>query len=108
MADAVALVADHVFVTAWPGARAADPRDLAAAFRPHDVPVSSFGGLPQAFDAASAQAGERGAVVAFGAIAFVAAVREYLLGIESDMIRLASNPHVNDAGDPPQAGAGGA
>jgi dihydrofolate synthase/folylpolyglutamate synthase len=108
MADAVALVADHVFVTAWPGARAADPRDLAAAFRPHDVPVSTFGGLPQAFDAASAQAGERGAVVAFGAIAFVAAVREYLLGIESDMIRLASNPHVNAAGDPPQADAGGA
>ncbi len=108
MADAVALVADHVFVTAWPGARAADPRDLAAAFRVHDMPVSTFSSLPQAFDAASAQASERGAVVAFGAIAFVAAVREYLLGIESDMIRLASNPHVNEPGGPPQAGTGGA
>jgi dihydrofolate synthase/folylpolyglutamate synthase len=94
IADAVALAADHVFVTAWPSARAADPRDLAAAFRGHDVPVSTFGSLPQAYEAAVAQAGERGAVVAFGAIAFVAAVREYLLGIESDMIRLASNPHI--------------
>ena len=37
----------------------------------------------------TAQAGERGAVVAFGSIAFVAAVREYVLGIESDALRLA-------------------
>ena len=89
MADAVAPIAREVFVTAWPSARAADPRDVAAAFRPHDVPVSTFGSLPQAYDAAIAQAGERGAVVAFGAIAFVAAVREYVLGIESDAVRLA-------------------
>ena len=90
MADAVAPIAREVFVASWPSARAADPRDLAQAFRTHDVPVSTFGSLPQAYDAALAQAGERGAVVAFGAIAFVAAVREYVLGIESDAVRLAT------------------
>ncbi len=90
MADAVAPIAREVFVTAWPSARAADPRDVAAAFRPHEVPVSTFGDLGQAYEAALAQAGERGAVVAFGSIAFVGAVREYVLGIASDSMRLAS------------------
>jgi dihydrofolate synthase/folylpolyglutamate synthase len=90
MAAAVAPIAGHVFVTAWPSARAADPRDLATAFHDVDVPCTAIGDLPQAFEAAVAHAGDRGAVVAFGSIAFVASVREYLLGIESDMIRLAS------------------
>jgi dihydrofolate synthase/folylpolyglutamate synthase len=98
MADAVAPIADDVFVTAWPSARAAGPRDLAAAFDPLDVPVTTFGSLAHAYDAAVAQAGDRGAVVAFGAIAFVAAVREYVLGIESDAVRLASGVP-NDAAD---------
>jgi dihydrofolate synthase/folylpolyglutamate synthase len=88
MADAAAPIADHVYVTAWQHARAADPRTLAEAFRPHGVPVTVFGSLPDAFEAAAADVGARGAIVAFGAIAFVAALREYLLGIESDMIRL--------------------
>jgi dihydrofolate synthase/folylpolyglutamate synthase len=88
MAAAVAGVAEGVFVTSWPNDRAADPRALADAFRACDVPVTSFGSLPAAYEAATAEAGERGAVVAFGAISFAAAVREYVLGIESDMIRL--------------------
>jgi folylpolyglutamate synthase/dihydropteroate synthase len=91
MADAVAPIAREVFVTSWASARAADPREVAAAFRPHDVPVSTFGDLGQAYEAAVAQAGERGAVVAFGSIAFAAAVREYVLGIASDAMRLASS-----------------
>jgi dihydrofolate synthase/folylpolyglutamate synthase len=90
MADAVASVADHVFVTAWPHARAADPREAADAFRARDVPVTAFADLPQAYEAATGEAGARGAVVAFGSIAFVAAVREYVLGIESDILRLAA------------------
>ena len=90
MAEAVAPIAREVFVTSWPNARAADPRDIASALRPHDVPVSMFGDLGQAYEAALAQAGERGAVVAFGSIAFVAALREYVLGIASDSMRLAS------------------
>lgn len=90
MAEAVAEIAENVFVTSWPNARAADPRVLADAFRAHDVPVTSFGSLADACDAALAEAGQRGAVVAFGAISFAASVREYVLGIESDMIRLRS------------------
>lgn len=89
MAAAVAPVADAVFLTAWPSKRAADPRELVAEFRPHDVPVTAFGDLPQAFEAAVAHAGERGAVVAFGSIAFVASVREYVLGIQSDAMLMA-------------------
>jgi dihydrofolate synthase/folylpolyglutamate synthase len=102
MADAVADMADDVFVTGWPSARAADPRELAEAFRPHGAPVQTFAGLPDAYEAAVASAGERGAVVAFGSIAFVAALREYLLGIESDMIMLSM-----EQGRPPRGQAPG-
>jgi dihydrofolate synthase/folylpolyglutamate synthase len=90
IAAAMAPMASAVYVAAWPSVRAAEPSLAAAAFRPYDAPVYQFGSLAQAYDAAEAEAGERGAIVAFGAIAFAAAVREYLLGIESDMIRLAS------------------
>jgi hypothetical protein len=79
-----------VFVTAWPSPRAADARECGDIFRRWDAPVTVFGDVAQACDAALAHAGARGAVVAFGAIAFVAQLREYLLGIESDMILLAS------------------
>jgi hypothetical protein len=48
--------------------------------------------LPDAYEAAVTLAGDRGAVVAFGALAFVAAVREFVLGIESDAVRLAMTP----------------
>jgi dihydrofolate synthase/folylpolyglutamate synthase len=91
MAQAVAPLADAVFVSGWHSARAADPRAIAEAFRAGDVPVTVLGDFPQAFEAATAHAGERGAVVAFGSLAFVAQLREYLLGIESDMILLASS-----------------
>jgi hypothetical protein len=46
--------------------------------------------LPSALEAATSFAGDHGMVVAFGSIAFAAQVREYLLGIESDMILMAS------------------
>jgi dihydrofolate synthase/folylpolyglutamate synthase len=101
MAAAVAEMADDVFVTAWPSARAADSRELAEAFRPHGAPVQTFPALPDAFEAAAASAGERGAVVAFGSIAFVAAVREYLLGIESDMIMLSIRQGRSSRGQAP-------
>lgn len=90
MAAAMAVTASEVYAPAWPHARAADARAVAAAFAAEGVPATAFGGLGTALDAAESQAGERGAVVAFGSIAFVAAVREYLLGIESDMIMMAS------------------
>ncbi len=90
MAAAIAPIADAVFVAAWDSARAADPRASADFFRSHDLPVTAFGDFAQAYEAAAAHAGTRGAIVAFGAIAFVAQVREYLLGIESDRLLLAS------------------
>ncbi|HXK34472.1 MAG TPA: folylpolyglutamate synthase/dihydrofolate synthase family protein [Dehalococcoidia bacterium] len=90
MAAAVAPVAAAVYATGWPSERAADPRELAAAFAGLDVPVFTFGDPVQAYEAAVAAAGESGAVVAFGALSFVALVRAYVLGIESDMIRMMS------------------
>lgn len=90
MADAIAPLADDVYIPAWAHPRAADPRVVAEGFRASEAPVAVFGDLPSAYDAAVAEAGTRGAVVAFGSIAFVAALREYHLGIESDMIRLAA------------------
>ena len=97
MAAAVAPIADEVFVTGWDSARAADPRAAADVFRAQDVPVTVFGDLPQAFEAASSRAGTRGAVVAFGSIAFVAQLREYLLGIESDRLLLAQRQSSSQA-----------
>jgi dihydrofolate synthase/folylpolyglutamate synthase len=98
MAEAVAPIADHVFVAGWPHRRAADPRVLGDAFRATGAPATVFGDVGQAYQAAVAETGERGAIVAFGALAFVAALREYILGIQSDIIRLA-------AGGPPPGDA---
>jgi hypothetical protein len=50
-----------------------------------------------------ASAGERGTVLAFGSLAFAAAVRECILGIESDMIRLTTQRPATDRPDPSQA-----
>ncbi|MBF6600196.1 MAG: hypothetical protein IVW36_06775 [Dehalococcoidia bacterium] len=86
IAEAVAPLAQQAICPAWSNRRAADPAQLAAAFRACDVPVTAFAALPAACDAALTEAGDRGAVVAFGAISFAAAVREYLLGIQPDMI----------------------
>ncbi|MBI2724286.1 MAG: bifunctional folylpolyglutamate synthase/dihydrofolate synthase [Chloroflexi bacterium] len=88
MVTAVEGMAESVVLPAWPHARAADPAALADILRAHGVPYS-YGASPgEALDAATAVSGTRGSVVAFGSIAFVALVREYHLGIESDMIRL--------------------
>jgi len=89
MVQAAAPITASVFVTSWPSARAMDPHDAARAFRDAGGMVTTFSSLPDAYEAAVTEAGERGAVVAFGSLAFVAAVREYVLGIESDAMRLA-------------------
>lgn len=88
MADAIAPMAERVFATFWPSPRAADPHQLAAVMRDRDIQTTVIASPPDAVEAALASADERGAVVAFGALSFVAAVREYLLGLESDMITL--------------------
>lgn len=92
MAEQAAPFATAIFVAGWPSARAADPRNVAAVFRPYDSPVMVFSTLPQAYEAALAEAGQGGAVVAFGSLAFMAAVREWVLGIESDALRLQRGP----------------
>jgi dihydrofolate synthase/folylpolyglutamate synthase len=84
MAAAVAGFADAVIVSGWPSPRAADPRETAGPFREADAPVTVMASLPDAYEAALAQAGERGAVVCFGSLAFVAAVRAWVLGIAGD------------------------
>ncbi len=104
MAAAVAPIAESVYAPAWPHARAAGPRELVDAFRPRGVPATSWGDVAQAVDAAMASAGERGTVLAFGSLAFAAAVRECFLGIESDMIRLTMQRPASDRPDPSQAG----
>ncbi|MEX2245661.1 MAG: folylpolyglutamate synthase/dihydrofolate synthase family protein [Dehalococcoidia bacterium] len=91
MAEAVAPAAELVYACSWPSPRAADPAGLAAVFRPFETPVTVMP-LADAYETAVIEASGRGAVVAFGSIAFAAAVREYVLGIESDMIRLATAP----------------
>ena len=70
----------------------------------HDVPVTVYGALPDAYEAAVARAGERGVAVAFGSIAFVAAVREYVLGIESDAVRLSMAVRAAGSEDEKRAG----
>ncbi len=104
MAAAVASIAESVHIPAWPHARAADPRALAEAFRSHGVPVTVWGDIASAVDAATLSAGGRGTVLAFGSLAFAAAVRECILGIESDMIRLTIRRPASDRADPSQAG----
>ncbi|TAK66014.1 MAG: bifunctional folylpolyglutamate synthase/dihydrofolate synthase [Dehalococcoidia bacterium] len=100
IAAAVAPIAESVHLPFWPHARAADPRELADAFRPHGAPVTVWGDVAAAVDASIASAGGRGTVLAFGSLAFAAAVRECILGIESDMIRLTIQ---RPAGDRPGA-----
>ncbi len=89
MAQAIAPAADQVFVPAWTHARGAAPDPIAKEFRDLDVPASIWPDVGAAYEAAIAQAGDFCAVVAFGALAFAAALREYVLGIESDILRLA-------------------
>jgi dihydrofolate synthase/folylpolyglutamate synthase len=91
IACAVASLASDVLAPAWPSARAMDPALVAAAFRACDVSATAYASLADACDAALAAAGERGAIVACGSISFAAAVREYLLGIQSDTIRMLSS-----------------
>jgi dihydrofolate synthase/folylpolyglutamate synthase len=104
MAAAVAPVAESVHAPAWPHARAADPRALAEAFRPHGVPATVWGDVASSVDAAVASVGGRGVVLAFGSLAFAAAVRECILGIESDMIRLTMQRSASHRPDPSPAG----
>lgn len=84
-------VAARVVCPSWAHPRALPASEVARAFAAREVAAE----VAPSVDAAVARArelalAEGGAICALGSIAFAAAVRECLLGIESDMMRLQS------------------
>lgn len=88
MAREMQALASRVIAPRWEHPRAAPSGAVAEAFAPLDVPVEVAGSIDAALERARST-GE--AACAMGSIAFAAAVRECLLGIESDMMRLQSS-----------------
>lgn len=81
LAEELAPLAAQVFATRSRHPRAMDPREVAQAFVPHDVPVASDRSVAAALEAALAQAGP---VVACGSLAVAAEAREHVLGVAYD------------------------
>ena len=77
-----ARVAPSVFVAGGLRRGRRIPREAAAAFRPYDAPVDGVRDAAGCVRGGGGGGWDRGTVVAFGALAFVAAVREWVLGIE--------------------------
>ncbi len=89
MLSAVSPMALRVFAPVWGHARAASFEDIAEAARgalEPETPLLRHGSPADAIEAAIADGGRREPIVAFGSLAFAARVREYLLGIEFDII----------------------
>ena len=84
LAEELAPLAAQVFATRSRHPRAMDPREVAQAFAPHEVPVASDRSVAAALDAALAQAGSGQPVVACGSLAVAAEAREHVLGIMHD------------------------
>jgi dihydrofolate synthase/folylpolyglutamate synthase len=82
-------VAVRVICPVWPYPRAMPAVDVARAFAAREIAAEVAPSVDAAIERARSLA-EGGAVCALGSIAFAAAVRECLLGIESDMMRLQS------------------
>jgi len=77
---------DDVIVTAPPTQRAADVADLVRAVRERGALPQRANGIGAAIELATAQAGERGAVIVVGSLYTVAAAREHVLGIAGDHV----------------------
>jgi len=75
---------DEVVVTPPPTPRAADPLAVTRALRGRGAIPQRAPDVPRALDAASALAGDRGAVLVVGSLYTVAAAREHLLGLTGD------------------------
>lgn len=75
---------DEVIVTPPPTPRAADPLAVTRALRERGAIPQRAPDVPHALDAASALAGDRGAVLVVGSLYTVAAAREHLLGLTGD------------------------
>lgn len=89
MLSAVAPVARCVLAPAWDHLRAASFQDIAEAARgalESETQLLRHASVGDAIEAAIADGGGREPIVAFGSLAFAARVREYLLGIEFDII----------------------
>ncbi len=89
MAREIEGVAARVICPAWPHPRAMPAADVARALAARGVVTEVAPSVDHALERARAS-GEGEAIGALGSIAFAAAVRECLLGIESDMMRLQS------------------
>ncbi|TAK74931.1 MAG: bifunctional folylpolyglutamate synthase/dihydrofolate synthase [Dehalococcoidia bacterium] len=75
---------DDVVVTPPPTPRAADPLVVTRTLRERGAIPQRSTDVPHALEAASALAGDRGAVLVVGSLYTVAAAREHLLGLTGD------------------------
>ena len=75
---------DDVIVTPPPTPRAADPLIVTRAIHERGAIPQRAADVPRALEAASALAGDRGAVLVVGSLYTVAAAREHLLGLTGD------------------------
>ncbi|HXF52044.1 MAG TPA: folylpolyglutamate synthase/dihydrofolate synthase family protein [Dehalococcoidia bacterium] len=89
IAREVESLAGHVVCSSWAHPRAMPAPEVAQAFAARDVVAEIAPSVDAAIERVRSLA-EGGAICAMGSIAFAAAVRECLLGIESDMMRLQS------------------
>lgn len=89
IAREVERVAARVICPAWPHPRAMPAPDVARVLASRGIVAEVAPSVDAAIERARAS-GEGEAICALGSIAFAAAVRECLLGIESDMMRLQS------------------
>ncbi len=88
MAREVEELAAGVVAPAWENPRAASAAEVTVVFAEAGLEAEAAASVDDALGRARQLGGESGAVVAFGSIAFAAAVRECVLGLESDMMRL--------------------
>jgi dihydrofolate synthase/folylpolyglutamate synthase len=84
LADELAPLAAEVIVTRSRHPRALDPRALARAFAERELPVAVEEPVSAALEAALAQAGADGCVVACGSLFVAAEAREHVLGVAYD------------------------
>ena len=75
---------DDVVVTPPPSPRAADPLVVTRTLRQRGAIPQRAADIPRALEAASALAGDRGAVLVVGSLYTVAAAREHLLALTGD------------------------
>lgn len=84
IASALVGEGDAVIVAPPRASRAADPAEVARAFRAAGATVQRAADVPSAIDAATVTAGEQGAVFVTGSLYTAAEAREHLLAVTGD------------------------